>query len=70
MDELKKALNEKGLKFSTLPEKGRCLFAARDFSPGLSRKMLPFFFFIFDNLFELLQLLILIVSSCRGSDIE
>ncbi|XP_042041043.1 histone-lysine N-methyltransferase ASHR1-like [Salvia splendens] len=34
MEELKKALNEKGLKFSTLPEKGRCLFAARDFSPG------------------------------------
>ncbi|KAG6435972.1 hypothetical protein SASPL_100853 [Salvia splendens] len=34
MEELKKALNEKGLKFSTLPEKGHCLFAARDFSPG------------------------------------
>lgn len=34
MEELQKALNEKGLTISTLPEKGRCLFTTRDFSPG------------------------------------
>ncbi|KAL1543881.1 histone-lysine N-methyltransferase ASHR1-like [Salvia divinorum] len=34
MEELQNALDKKSLKFSTLPEKGRCLFAARDFSPG------------------------------------
>ncbi|XP_057795841.1 histone-lysine N-methyltransferase ASHR1 isoform X2 [Salvia miltiorrhiza] len=34
MEELQKALNGKSLSISTLPEKGRCLLAARDFSPG------------------------------------
>ncbi|KAH6799925.1 SET domain group 37 [Perilla frutescens var. hirtella] len=34
MEELQKALNETSLTISTLPEKGRCLFTTRDFSPG------------------------------------
>ncbi|KAK4429692.1 Histone-lysine N-methyltransferase ASHR1 [Sesamum alatum] len=34
MDELQKALNDKSLTISTLPEKGRCLFTTRDFFPG------------------------------------
>ncbi|VFQ83479.1 unnamed protein product [Cuscuta campestris] len=34
MEELEGALSEKGLKFSTHPQKGRCLFTSRDFSPG------------------------------------
>ncbi|KAI3464464.1 hypothetical protein Pfo_021127 [Paulownia fortunei] len=34
MDGLQKALNDKSLTISTLPEKGRCLFTTRDFSPG------------------------------------
>ncbi|KAG8378315.1 hypothetical protein BUALT_Bualt08G0124600 [Buddleja alternifolia] len=34
MEELQNALNNKNLTISTLLEKGRCLFAARDFSPG------------------------------------
>ncbi|XP_011097714.1 histone-lysine N-methyltransferase ASHR1 isoform X1 [Sesamum indicum] len=34
MDELQKALNDKSLTISTLPEKGRCLFTTRAFFPG------------------------------------
>ncbi|KAK4493190.1 hypothetical protein RD792_017953 [Penstemon davidsonii] len=34
MEELKNALNDKRLQVLTLPEKGRCLFTSRDFSPG------------------------------------
>ncbi|CAI9764046.1 unnamed protein product [Fraxinus pennsylvanica] len=34
MEELQKALNDKNLAVSTLPEKGRCLFTTRDLSPG------------------------------------
>ncbi|KAK6132375.1 hypothetical protein DH2020_033896 [Rehmannia glutinosa] len=34
MDELQNALNNKSLTISTFPEKGRCLFTTRDFSPG------------------------------------
>lgn len=34
MEELEGALSEKGLKFSTDPQKGRCLFTIQDFSPG------------------------------------
>ncbi|EYU22920.1 hypothetical protein ABFS82_03G103400 [Erythranthe guttata] len=34
MEELQKFLNDKGLAVSTLPQKGRCLFTTRDFSPG------------------------------------
>ncbi|KAK2971010.1 hypothetical protein RJ640_023442, partial [Escallonia rubra] len=34
MEELQKALSEKGITVKTLPEKGRCLFSTRDFSPG------------------------------------
>ncbi|KAL6515580.1 Histone-lysine N-methyltransferase ashr1 [Orobanche hederae] len=34
MDELQKALSGRSLTISTLPEKGRCLFTTRDFSPG------------------------------------
>lgn len=34
MEELEVFLSQKGLTVSTLPEKGRCLFTARDFSPG------------------------------------
>ncbi|KAI5668589.1 hypothetical protein M9H77_18442 [Catharanthus roseus] len=34
MEELETALSQKGLKVSTIPGKGRCLFTARDFSPG------------------------------------
>ncbi|KAL7118030.1 hypothetical protein ACP275_03G110000 [Erythranthe tilingii] len=34
MEELQKELNDKGLAVSTLPQKGRCLFTTRDFSPG------------------------------------
>ncbi|KAL6525155.1 hypothetical protein OROMI_030748 [Orobanche minor] len=33
MDELQKALSGRSLTISTLPEKGRCLFTTRDFSP-------------------------------------
>lgn len=36
MEELETALSQKGLKVSTIPGKGRCLFTARDFSPGLT----------------------------------
>ncbi|GFQ02434.1 histone-lysine n-methyltransferase ashr1 [Phtheirospermum japonicum] len=34
MDELRNELNDQSLTISTIPEKGRCLFTARDFSPG------------------------------------
>ncbi|XP_009764587.1 histone-lysine N-methyltransferase ASHR1 isoform X2 [Nicotiana sylvestris] len=34
MEELQKALSDKGLTVSPVPEKGRCLFTTRDFSPG------------------------------------
>ncbi|KAL8485506.1 hypothetical protein ACS0TY_027698 [Phlomoides rotata] len=34
MEELQEALKEKGLITSSLPEKGRCLFTTREFSPG------------------------------------
>ncbi|KAL6492859.1 hypothetical protein OROGR_032618 [Orobanche gracilis] len=34
MDELQKVLSARSLTSLTLPEKGRCLFTARDFSPG------------------------------------
>ncbi|CAA0827867.1 Histone-lysine N-methyltransferase ASHR1 [Striga hermonthica] len=34
MEELQNALTDKSLTISTLPEKGRCLFTARHFSPG------------------------------------
>ncbi|KAL7155955.1 hypothetical protein ABFS83_03G110900 [Erythranthe nasuta] len=34
MEELHKALNDQGLTISTLPDKGRCIFTTRDFSPG------------------------------------
>lgn len=34
MEELQRALGERGLSVSSLPEKGRCLIAAKDFSPG------------------------------------
>ncbi|KAL7118032.1 hypothetical protein ACP275_03G110200 [Erythranthe tilingii] len=34
MEELHKVLNDQGLTISTLPEKGRCIFTTRDFSPG------------------------------------
>ncbi|KAL7155951.1 hypothetical protein ABFS83_03G110600 [Erythranthe nasuta] len=34
MEELQKFLNDKSLAVSTLPQKGRCLFTTRDFSPG------------------------------------
>ncbi|GER49219.1 N-lysine methyltransferase SMYD2 [Striga asiatica] len=34
MEELQNALTDKSLTISTLPEKGRCLLTARDFSPG------------------------------------
>lgn len=35
MEELQKALSDKGLTVSPVPKKGRCLFTTRDFSPGL-----------------------------------
>ncbi|GLT70883.1 hypothetical protein SLA2020_429360 [Shorea laevis] len=34
MEDLQSALNEQGLNVSSLPEKGRCLLATRDFYPG------------------------------------
>ncbi|KAA8538546.1 hypothetical protein F0562_028154 [Nyssa sinensis] len=34
MEVLQKALSDRGLTVSTLPEKGRCLVSTRDFSPG------------------------------------
>ncbi|XP_028088613.1 histone-lysine N-methyltransferase ASHR1 isoform X1 [Camellia sinensis] len=34
MDDLQRALSVRGLALSILPEKGRCLFSTRDFSPG------------------------------------
>ncbi|XP_069155358.1 histone-lysine N-methyltransferase ASHR1 isoform X2 [Solanum lycopersicum] len=34
MEELEEALSDKGLTVSSVPEKGRCLFTTRDFSPG------------------------------------
>ncbi|XP_022880187.1 histone-lysine N-methyltransferase ASHR1 isoform X2 [Olea europaea var. sylvestris] len=34
MEELQKALNDKNLTVSSLPEKGRCLFTTRDLFPG------------------------------------
>ncbi|KAL3641315.1 Histone-lysine N-methyltransferase ashr1 [Castilleja foliolosa] len=34
MDELQNQLNDQSLTILTIPEKGRCLFTARDFSPG------------------------------------
>ncbi|KAK3032520.1 hypothetical protein RJ639_036435 [Escallonia herrerae] len=34
MEELQRTLSEKGITVKTLPEKGRCLFSTRDFSPG------------------------------------
>ncbi|KAL6296880.1 hypothetical protein ACE6H2_005022 [Prunus campanulata] len=34
MEELQRALEERGLTVSNVPEKGRCLFTTRDFSPG------------------------------------
>lgn len=34
MEELQKALSDGSLTISTLPEKGRCLYSDRDFSPG------------------------------------
>lgn len=36
MEDLQSAINEQGLNVSSLPEKGRCLLATRDFYPGLS----------------------------------
>ena len=36
MEDLQRALSERGLTVSILPDKGRCLFTLRDFSPGLS----------------------------------
>ncbi|XP_019182367.1 PREDICTED: histone-lysine N-methyltransferase ASHR1 [Ipomoea nil] len=34
MEELQEALSEKGVTVSTHPQKGRCIFTTRDFSPG------------------------------------
>ncbi|XP_060214207.1 histone-lysine N-methyltransferase ASHR1 isoform X2 [Lycium barbarum] len=34
MEKLEEALSNKGLTVSSLPQKGRCLFTTRDFSPG------------------------------------
>ncbi|XP_052201558.1 histone-lysine N-methyltransferase ASHR1 isoform X3 [Diospyros lotus] len=34
MEDLQRALSERGLTVSTLPDKGRCLLTLRDFSPG------------------------------------
>ncbi|XP_031096589.1 histone-lysine N-methyltransferase ASHR1 isoform X2 [Ipomoea triloba] len=34
MEELQEALREKGVTVSTHPQKGRCIFTTRDFSPG------------------------------------
>uniref|UniRef100_A0A5B7AL27 Putative histone-lysine N-methyltransferase ASHR1 isoform X1 n=1 Tax=Davidia involucrata TaxID=16924 RepID=A0A5B7AL27_DAVIN len=34
MEDLQRALSDRGLTVSTLPEKGRCLVSTRDFSPG------------------------------------
>ncbi|KAK4370441.1 hypothetical protein RND71_009916 [Anisodus tanguticus] len=34
MEELQESLSDKGLTVSSVPEKGRCLFTTRDFSPG------------------------------------
>ncbi|KAM7507683.1 hypothetical protein LguiA_018136 [Lonicera macranthoides] len=34
MEDLRRELSKQGLTVSTLPDKGRCLFSARDFSPG------------------------------------
>lgn len=64
MEELEEALSDKGLTVSSVPEKGRCLFTARDFSPGFTSIQIRvshklhiskvysadfFFFFFFDN---------------------
>lgn len=38
MEDLQKLLlHDHGLSVSTLPEKGRCLFTTREYSPGISR---------------------------------
>lgn len=36
MEDLQRALEDRNLAVSTVPEKGRSLFATRDFYPGLS----------------------------------
>lgn len=51
MEELQRALQDRGLTVTGLPEKGRCLYTTKDFYPGLSFYCIYFILFSLGNYF-------------------